>query len=262
MRSRDAAALVVEQVGGDDLEVVVGGVREGALAVAVAQRPDARARWCATASSTMMKPRSSRRRRRSRGRGRRCSGARPTASSRCEPRTSRRPLRAVDADHDAVAGAWRRAMHSAPVRTAIPSRSRMSRIAGRHIFVLARDQPRRHLDDGDLAAEAAVHLPELEADVAAADDDQVLGQEVDLHHGAVGRSTARSSSPGSRRHERPSADVDEDPVRRRGSSSPTRTFARRLEAGVALIDGARSAVPLSQASTPFASRPRSRPCAP
>ena len=30
--------------------------------------------------------------------------------------------------------------------------------------------------------EAAVHLAELEADVAAADDDQVLRQEVDVHH--------------------------------------------------------------------------------
>ena len=37
----DPARIVVEQVGGDDLEVVVGGVREGAPAVAVAQRPDA-----------------------------------------------------------------------------------------------------------------------------------------------------------------------------------------------------------------------------
>jgi hypothetical protein len=33
--------LVVEQIGGDDLEVVVGRVREGAAAVTVAERPDA-----------------------------------------------------------------------------------------------------------------------------------------------------------------------------------------------------------------------------
>ena len=38
---RRRGGLVVEQVGGDDLEVVVGGVGEGALAVAVAQGPDA-----------------------------------------------------------------------------------------------------------------------------------------------------------------------------------------------------------------------------
>ena len=37
----DLPVLAVEQVGGDDLEVVVGRVREGAAAVAVAERPDA-----------------------------------------------------------------------------------------------------------------------------------------------------------------------------------------------------------------------------
>ena len=52
----------------------------------------------------------------------------------------------------------------------------------RDVLVLARDQARRHLDDGDRAAEAAEHLPELEADVAAADHDQVLRHEVDVHH--------------------------------------------------------------------------------
>ena len=44
----------------------------------------------------------------------------------------------------------------------------------RHVVVLARDEPRRHLDHRDPAAEAPVHLREFEADVAAADDDQVL----------------------------------------------------------------------------------------
>ena len=34
-------------------------------------------------------------------------------------------------------------------------------------------------DDGDVRAEAPVHLRDLEADVAAADDDQVLGQHVE-----------------------------------------------------------------------------------
>ena len=38
----DPARVVIEQVGGDDLGVVVRRVREGALAVAIAQRPDAR----------------------------------------------------------------------------------------------------------------------------------------------------------------------------------------------------------------------------
>ena len=41
MRSLTCRCCAVEQVGGDDLEVVVGGVGEGAAAVAVAERPDA-----------------------------------------------------------------------------------------------------------------------------------------------------------------------------------------------------------------------------
>ena len=44
----DAAAVAVEQVRRDDLEVVVGGVGEGAAAVAVAERIDMLLRWCAT----------------------------------------------------------------------------------------------------------------------------------------------------------------------------------------------------------------------
>ena len=36
----DAAGIAVEHIGGDDLEVVVGGVGEGPLPVAVPHRPD------------------------------------------------------------------------------------------------------------------------------------------------------------------------------------------------------------------------------
>ena len=46
----------------------------------------------------------------------------------------------------------------------------------RDVLVFAADQPRRLLDDRHLGAEAAVHLRELEADVAAADDDQMPRQ--------------------------------------------------------------------------------------
>ena len=42
MRSLTRRLIAVEQIGGDDLEIVVGGVGEGAAAVAVAERPDAR----------------------------------------------------------------------------------------------------------------------------------------------------------------------------------------------------------------------------
>src|SRR5437773_1408778 len=49
---------------------------------------------------------------------------------------------------------------------------------GGDVLILAAYDPRRHLDHGDTTAEAAIHLREFQADVAAADDDQVLGQEI------------------------------------------------------------------------------------
>jgi hypothetical protein len=56
----------------------------------------------------------------------------------------------------------------------------------RHVFVLAMNQARSHFEYGDLAAEAAEHLAKLKSDVAAADDDQVFGKEIDSEQGAVG----------------------------------------------------------------------------
>src|SRR5690349_23787318 len=55
----------------------------------------------------------------------------------------------------------------------------------RYVFVLAPDETRPHFDHGDATAEAAIHLSELEPDVAPSDDDEVLGQEVDVHHARV-----------------------------------------------------------------------------
>ncbi len=55
---------------------------------------------------------------------------------------------------------------------------------GGDVVVLARQELRHLLDHGDLSAEAPVHLRELEADIAAADDDEVLGYEVHVHHRA------------------------------------------------------------------------------
>src|SRR3954464_12747829 len=55
----------------------------------------------------------------------------------------------------------------------------------RHVGIFASDQARRFLDDGHLRAEAAVHLAELQSDVTATDDDQVLGYEIDIHDGRI-----------------------------------------------------------------------------
>ena len=77
-----------------------------------------------------------------------------------------------------------RLMHSAPVRTAMPSASRMSAIASETSSSSRAISRGAHLDDRHLGAEAAVHLRELEADVAAADDDQVPRQLVERQHRA------------------------------------------------------------------------------
>ena len=54
-----------------------------------------------------------------------------------------------------------------------------------HILVLARNEPRRPLDDSHSGAEAAEDLRELEANVAAAEHDQVLRHGVEFQDGRV-----------------------------------------------------------------------------
>src|SRR5207237_5274065 len=98
------------------------------------------------------------------------------------------------------------------------------------------DQPRPHLDDGDLASKPPEHLPELQPHIAAADYDQVAGQEIDSHHRAIGEVLDLVESR-HRRHDRAAAHVDEDTLGR----DRVLTHADgpwRLEAGVALVDRA------------------------
>ena len=61
----------------------------------------------------------------------------------------------------------------------MPSSSRIVVDGLGNVLVFARDEARTLFDDRDLGAEAAVHLGELEPDVAAADDDQMPGQDVE-----------------------------------------------------------------------------------
>src|SRR5881227_2254812 len=51
-----------------------------------------------------------------------------------------------------------------------------------NVFVFTLNQSRPPLHNGDLTAEAAVHLSKLQSHIAAADDDQVLGQKIHVHH--------------------------------------------------------------------------------
>ena len=81
----------------------------------------------------------------------------------------------------------------------------------RDVLVLARGQPRTLLDDGDLGAEAPVHLRELQRDVAAADDDEMLGHGVEFEDADVGQ-VVDVGQPRHVGHHGPPADVEEDPV--------------------------------------------------
>src|SRR6266404_451173 len=80
-----------------------------------------------------------------------------------------------------------------------------------HILVLARNEARAYLYDRDLAAEAAIHLSELEPDIAPAQHQEMPRQVVDVQHRAVGEIVDRVQT-GDVGHHRPAADIDEDPV--------------------------------------------------
>ena len=102
-------------------------------------------------------------------------------------------------------------MQSDSVRTRTPSDSRTSCTASDTSGSSRPISPRAPLDDGDLAAEAPEDLAELEPDVAAAHDDEVLGQHVELEHPGA-RQVLDAVEAGQLRDEGPRADVEEDPV--------------------------------------------------
>src|SRR4029077_3739625 len=79
----------------------------------------------------------------------------------------------------------------------------------RDVRILAAYQPRGHLDYGHAAAKTAVHLSELESPVTASDDDQVFGEEVDVHQALVGQ-IGNLIHPRHTGYERPAAHVDEE----------------------------------------------------
>ncbi len=114
---------------------------------------------------------------------------------------------------------------------------------GGDVLVLARGQPRTLLDDGDPRTEPAIHLGELERDVTAADDHQMLGQDVEVEDADVGE-VVDVGQPRDVRYHGPATDVEEDPV--------------GLEHLVVDPDGARSlesGVPANQRAAPHAVEP-------
>ena len=143
----------------------------------------------------------------------------------------------------------------------MPSFSRISRMAPETSSSSRWTRRGAHFDHGDLAAEAAEHLAELEADVAAADHDEMaragsrhriielLVRYVDL------------VDAGHRRHDGAAADIDEDRSARQPLVADA-DFGGRFEAGVALVDGAVVRAPSAKSRRRSRDCRRSRPCAP
>src|SRR6185312_7656013 len=138
--------------------------------------------------------------------------------------------------HDDVVAALRQAetpgvgVHGDPL-TAEERRHRLG-----DLLVLARDQARPDLDDRHFAAETAEHLAELEADIAAAQHQQMARQEINIHHRAVGE-VGDAVEAGNLRDRRPAADIEEDPAGAQGFAAD-HDLMRPDEAAVTLIDGA------------------------
>src|SRR5215470_17361541 len=80
----------------------------------------------------------------------------------------------------------------------------------RHVLVLVANKPRRHFDNRYPAPKPAVYLAEFEADIAAADNDEMLRQKIDVHHRRI-RQVGHLVYAGHWRHQRPPADIDKDP---------------------------------------------------
>ena len=124
-------------------------------------------------------------------------GRRPIARSTWLPISSGAPSSQLTPHRRHRRGRGAKRMHSAPVRTRTPSRLEDAAHGLGDVGVLAADQPRPLLDHRDLGAEAAEGLGELEADVAAADHDEVAGQRVEGEELGC-RGSARRARPAGR----------------------------------------------------------------
>src|SRR6185503_4692815 len=107
---------------------------------------------------------------------------------------------------------------------------------GRHIFIFTLNQARALLDDRDFAAKATIHLPELESDIAPANNDQMPRQKIDTHHGTV-REIGNLFNTWQGGYHGPCAHVDEEPLSREPGIADA-DLPSRFETRAALVHGA------------------------
>src|SRR6516165_1632165 len=227
----DPARILVEQIRGDDLEIVVRGVGEGALAIAVPESPDAGRRGLQSvidddvATLVAAHP------------GFveiQIVGIRPAADCQQQMRAGDfgGAGGAIDLGDDLVAAPGEAdAFGIQPDVDALALDDVLDR--RRQILVLMANQPRRHFDDRYLAAKAAVHLAEFKADIAAADNDEMVRRKIDVHHRRI-RQVGYFVYAGHWRHQRPAADIDKDPFGAQPLAAHFH-YLRRSEPGVAAV---------------------------
>ena len=175
----------VEEIVRDNLVVVIGSMRKGAAAVAVPQCPDARhvrlqliinddvAAVVGRDSSPVQ-----------------TQVVRVGSTSHGQKNVSAhyfwRAFFACEANGDAaIAFRQRNTFRIQPDVYAL----RLQNVAHSlgDVFVLPANQARSHFHNRNFASEAAIDLSELQTNITSADDDQMLGQEVDVHHRRVGK---------------------------------------------------------------------------
>jgi hypothetical protein len=105
-----------------------------------------------------------------------------------------------------------------------------------YIVVFTAQEFRPAVDHYDLTPEAPVHLSELQADITAADDDQVARQEIDIHHRGVVQ-IGNGVETGDFWYHRSPADVNEDLIRGENGIADAKLAIGR-KSGMALEDAA------------------------
>jgi hypothetical protein len=82
---------------------------------------------------------------------------------------------------------------------------------GRDIGIFSAGEPRPRLDYRHSAAEPAIGLRQFQSDIAAADDDEVVGQSIELERLDIGQRLG-GSEPRNLRDRRARADIDRDTI--------------------------------------------------
>ena len=203
----DAARLAIEEVGGGDLVIVIRGVGEGAVAIAIAQGPDVLHRGAELIvdfdeavgidlDAGLFGVERIRIRHAADGEEHVRAGLflRPLFAAYAYHRPAIAPIEtdALGAGAEADAFGFERFAHA---------------LGG--VVVFAAQDARLALNDGDFRSEAAEHLREFEADETSADDNEMLGKLFEFEDGLIGEE-GDAIDAGEIRNARARADIQED----------------------------------------------------